>query len=123
MSFEFADQHELDVVLIPTGTASSASQTSGYSSVARPSSISLPPLPPAPAPLEWTLWCKNYPTTPQALRGVLFGDDTKFWKVHFERNKFIDPVITAWQGGSRAVTYTMPPKGMQGKTWVEGVLF
>jgi hypothetical protein len=67
------------------------------------------------------LWSQDYPTTPQAVKGVLFGSDQAFWKQHHAAYKFINPTITPWGGGKRQITYTMPPKGMQGKTWVEGV--
>mmetsp|Transcript_11815 Transcript_11815/g.35567 ORF Transcript_11815/g.35567 Transcript_11815/m.35567 type:complete len:1231 (+) Transcript_11815:605-4297(+) len=104
----------------PPAHAATASMAMGAPEVRLLGRKNLSPLPVAPEPLEWTLWDMVYPTTPQALRGVLFGDDTVFWTRHFDKNKFIDPVISPWQDNQRHVQYTMPPKGMQGKTWVEG---
>ena len=113
--------------------SSSISSTSTSSSLSKPdfelgppsavrrsatAPVLLPATPP-PAPLEWEVWNKEYPAPIAALSDVIFGPCNRFWLELFASRLYFDVSMSDWIDGVRTVKYTMPRKGLQGKTAVE----
>jgi hypothetical protein len=72
-----------------------------------------------PATLEWEVWNKQYPAPIDMLSDVIFGPSNRFWLELFASRLYLDVSMSGWIDGVRTVKYTMPRKGLQGKTVVE----
>lgn len=76
-----------------------------------------------PEELEWKLVDTTLPARKAAVYSILFGDASpSYWTAAYERKKYTAVTLGEWgdreSGKARTYKYTIPKKGMQGKTGI-----